>query len=80
MRICGCDLAFEDIIILIERLDDDPTIVSGEAAAAFRYAFGAALAPDPLDRDFRDAISQVLHEPLPPGLVALRDAIRDGCC
>jgi hypothetical protein len=80
LNLCGCELGATDVSTLVERLEHETTVVSAEAAAAIRFADNAGSSADSLNRDLRDAITTVLHEPLTPGLSALRDALHSGCC
>ncbi len=81
LSVCGCQLSIEDTIALVERLEDDPTVVSHEAAAAIRYAAESGTPTATLDPDLQDAIRHALaHGPLPLGLGALRDALDAGGC
>jgi len=79
LSVCGCQLNSEDTATLIGRLEDDPTVISDEAAAAIRYAAETGGPADPLDPDLQDAIRHaLLHGPLPLGLGALRDVLNGG--
>lgn len=80
LNLCGCRLGVEDVSTLVDRLEGDTAVVSAEAAAAIRYADNARSTAETLNRDLREAVNQVLYEPLPPGLSALRDALQSGCC
>jgi hypothetical protein len=76
LSVCGCELSSEDTDTLIGRLEDDPTVISDEAAAAIRYAAEAGVPADVVDPDLQDAIRHaLLHGPLPLGLGTLRDAL-----
>ena len=75
LKLCGCELDDVDAAVLIGRLDDDPTLLSDEAAATLRYAIAAKLSAGILDYELRDAIRHALYWPLPPGLAALRESL-----
>jgi hypothetical protein len=75
LKLCGCELDDVDAAVLIGRLDDDPTLLSDEAAATLRYAIAADLPAETLDYDLRDVIRQALYWPLPDGIAALREAL-----
>ncbi len=79
LTVCGCQLSVEDTTALVKRLEDDPTVVSHEAAAAIRYAAESGAPAPMLEPDLQDAIRHaLLHGPLPLGLGALRDALNAG--
>ena len=79
LTVCGCQLSVEDTTALVERLEDDPTVVSHEAAAAIRYAAESGAPAPMLEPDLQDAIRHaLLRGPLPLGLGALRDALNAG--
>jgi len=81
LSVYGCQLSVEDTNALVERLEDDPTVVSHEAAAAIRYAAESGAPTTILDSDLQDAIRHALaHGPLPLGLGALRDALARADC
>jgi hypothetical protein len=81
LTVCGCPLSTEETTALVERLEDDPTVVSHEAAAAIRYAAESGAPTTNLEPDLQDAIRHALvHGPLPLGLGALRDALNGGDC
>src|SRR3954453_16870070 len=78
LTICSVQLTFDETSLLVSRLDDDHTLLSDEVAAAIRYAVAAHVGAECLGRDFEDAISHALHDPLPAGLAALRAALDRG--
>ena len=81
LSVCGCELTIEDTTTLVERLEQDPTVVSHEAAATIRYAAESGDPTPTLEPDLQDAIRHALvHGPLPLGLGALRDALNDRGC
>jgi hypothetical protein len=80
LTLCDCPIPDEDIRTLIDRLERDVTLDSDEAAAALRFALETKTSAISLDPAIRDAIKDVLHEPLPIGLSELRDALASGYC